>query len=264
MNLYNPPAQADSYAEYPRRAMLVKRVAGMLERYYPAENDPYRIFEREIAGHLKADYTLLDAGCGRSAPVLSLFAPQVARAIGVDSAPFAPSLSDSGMELLNHELSHLPLPDGSVDIVISRSVVEHLKDPASAYAEVSRILKPGGKFIFITPNVWSYPILAARMIPNGFHAAILNWAEGRPRHDTFDTYHRSNSLRAIRKLASRAGFEVSSFRYLSAFPHYLMFHPLAFLLGVGYERVISRVGFLAPLRHCILGVLTKALTGPAA
>ena len=38
----------------------------------------------------------------------------------------------------------LPLPDGSMDVVFCRFVFQHLDDPASAAAEIFRVLRPGG------------------------------------------------------------------------------------------------------------------------
>jgi len=249
--------QADSYADHPRRLMLMARVQDLLKKYYPSEEDAYRLFEQEIARHLKPEHTLLDAGCGRMAPVLTLFLPRVAHAIGVDLVEFSPELKDNKLTLLNCDLGGLLLPPESVDVIISRSVVEHLSDPAQINREFFRVLRPGGRFIFITPNIWSYPIAAARLIPNRFHAAVVDWAEGRPKEETHATYHRSNSFGAIRKLAAKTGFTVGSLSYLNMFPNYLMFHPWAFMAGVFYERTIRRFKMLHPLQHWILAVLEK-------
>src|SRR5262249_13727522 len=145
----------------------------------------------------------------------------------------------------------------SVDVVISRSVVEHLSDPVAAFSEFRRVMKPRGRFIFISPNVWSYPIVVARLIPNRFHAWLVDWAEGRPRQDTFETYHRVNSFRMICKVASQAHLHVDSLRYLSMFPNYLMFHPWVFRIGIAYERTIRRFRPLNHLQHWILAVLSK-------
>ena len=43
----------------------------------------------------------------------------------------------------------IPLPDKSFDFAITRLVLEHLPDPVGAVKEVYRILKPGGKAVFI-------------------------------------------------------------------------------------------------------------------
>ena len=43
--------------------------------------------------------------------------------------------------------------DGSFQIVIAKHVVEHLPDPESSIAEISRVLSPGGLLILATPNL---------------------------------------------------------------------------------------------------------------
>ena len=43
------------------------------------------------------------------------------------------------------DIGALPFPSDSFDMVISRSVVEHLDDPPQAFREFFRVLRPGGK-----------------------------------------------------------------------------------------------------------------------
>lgn len=45
----------------------------------------------------------------------------------------------------------LPFTDNSVDMVIFKNVLEHLKDPGNALSEIKRILKPGGKLYVKIP-----------------------------------------------------------------------------------------------------------------
>lgn len=65
----------------------------------------------------------------------------------------AQSLRDEGLPtpLLRFDLTTCPLPDDSFDVVIALNVLEHIEDNARALAEVDRILKPGGAFIFEVP-----------------------------------------------------------------------------------------------------------------
>jgi GT2 family glycosyltransferase/SAM-dependent methyltransferase len=42
-------------------------------------------------------------------------------------------------------------PDESFDLVISQDVMEHVQDPSRAFAEIARVLKPGGSHIFTVP-----------------------------------------------------------------------------------------------------------------
>jgi SAM-dependent methyltransferase len=252
-----PVAQADAYPDHERRQALIGRVQTLLRKYYPPEDDPYRIFESVIASYLRPEHTVLDAGCGRSASVLNLFAPRCTAALGVDAVGFPEAPANGRVRLIHGRLEDLPVASETVDLAFSRSVLEHLTDADVVYREISRVLKPGGHFVFITPNIWSYPILASRLVPNSLHAVLLEWAEGRPKEEAFPTHYQSNSFRAVRRLASSAGLEVRSLRYLAMFPNYLMFHPAAFRIGIAFQRLTSRFGLLHFLQHWILGVLAK-------
>ena len=49
----------------------------------------------------------------------------------------------------------LPYDDGSFDLVICIEVVEHLESHRRLFAEVRRVLRPEGRFVFTTPNIQS-------------------------------------------------------------------------------------------------------------
>lgn len=50
----------------------------------------------------------------------------------------------------------IPLPDASVDLVITQEVLEHVADPFKAIAEIHRVLKPGGTLYLQLPFVIGY------------------------------------------------------------------------------------------------------------
>ncbi len=59
-------------------------------------------------------------------------------------------------EFRSEDLSKLTFEDNSIDILITSDVFEHVYEPAKAFKEIARVLKPGGMHIFTMP--W-YPEL---------------------------------------------------------------------------------------------------------
>lgn len=229
------------------------------DRFYDNDAHPYRIFDKRVAALLRSPSdTLLDAGCGRTVPVLRRFIGKAGRLVGVELVEFTDV--PAGIETYNTDLAHIPLPDASVDVVMSRSVFEHLTDPDSVYRELARILKPGGRIIFLTANLWDYGTAVARLVPNRFHAKVVATVEGRAEEDTFPTAYKSNTRSDVDRLAAGVGLRVTAFEYLSQYPNYLMFNGLAFFLGMCYEKLIARFDALRFLRGWILVTLEKPAT----
>ena len=226
-------------------------------RYFRPEDHPYRIYERRIEQLLEPDHVLVDAGCGRTAPVLRQFTDRAARCIGVDLVEFTDAETAPGIEFVAASVTDTGLPEASVDLLISRALMEHVDDPEAAYREAFRILKPGGHYLYLAPNLYDYGSLAALAVPNRWHPWIVGKTEGRPEEDTFPTCFRANSRRAVKRLARASGLEIEHFEYLGQYPAYLKFNGLAFLAGTAYEKLISRFESLGWLRGWILVSLRK-------
>jgi SAM-dependent methyltransferase len=225
------------------------------QKLFGKQDHPYTVLEKQVEAYLHPSFTLLDAGCGSTAPLLAKFNGRVAQRIGVDLT--GPSESVSGIEFLQNDLGSIELADSTVDLVVSRSVMEHLRDPARAYKEIYRILKPGGYFIFLTSNLWDYAAIIAKLVPNRFHPWIVSRTEGRQCEDVFPVLYRSNTFRAVSSLCRLTGFEIVSFRYLGQYPCYFMFNGALFLLAALYEKILARFEALRSLRGWILVVLTR-------
>jgi SAM-dependent methyltransferase len=81
----------------------------------------------------------------------------------------------------SEDLSDLTFSDASLDLFITQDVFEHVIDPASAFKEICRVLKPGGAHVFTVP--W-YPQLKE----NRVRARVEN---GRIIHVEEPIYHRN-------------------------------------------------------------------------
>lgn len=101
---------------------------------------------RACAQHLPPG-RVLDLGCGVGHAFHEL-APR--ETVGVDIEPSA--LAAQERETHAADMRRLPFPDGSFDSVASVHSLEHVPDPERVLAEAARVLVPGGRAIFVTPN----------------------------------------------------------------------------------------------------------------
>jgi SAM-dependent methyltransferase len=243
-----------TFEEHPHMSMSpwAERLA---DKYFGDAIHPYKTFESAVREHIDPRGTLLDAGCGYDAPVLRTFIGSAKELIGVDLVPFDRDVP--GVRLINRDLVDTGLPDASVDVIMSRSVMEHVVDPKNMYREMHRLLRPGGYFIFLTGNMWDYSAIIAKLVPNRFHPWIVARTQGREERDTFPVAYKTNTRNAVAKYSAMTGFEVDSFRYLGQYPAYFMFNGPLFLIGTAYEKIIDRFAALHFLQGWILVVLRK-------
>jgi arsenite methyltransferase len=100
--------------------------------------------------------TVLDLGSGAGADVL-ISARRVGptgKAIGLDMTDEMLALARQNAadadienaEFLEGYMEEIPLPDNSVDVVISNCVINLAADKRKVLAEAARVLKPGGRF----------------------------------------------------------------------------------------------------------------------
>jgi SAM-dependent methyltransferase len=92
---------------------------------------------------------LLDFGCGGK-PYAPLFAGPVTSHLGVDLP------GNSQVDICMSPDGKIPLPDESVDVVLSTQVLEHVDNPALYLSESYRVLKRGGLLILSTHGYWLY------------------------------------------------------------------------------------------------------------
>ncbi|WP_236565584.1 MULTISPECIES: methyltransferase domain-containing protein [Nocardia] len=100
----------------------------------------------------------LDIGAGTGTEVIEL-ADRVGPggdAVGVDPNPAMLAIARGRAETANTRARfvegtayHLPFPDGYFDAVRCERVYQHLDDPAAATAEITRVLRPGGRALLI-------------------------------------------------------------------------------------------------------------------
>ena len=127
-----------------------------LERVPDATVDSFAgVANHWTLGAIDPGAVVLDLGCGSGTDLL--IAAQMTgpggRAIGVDMTPAmlerarasARAMGLENVELQESLVETLPVEDASVDVVISNGVIDLVPDKDAVFAEIDRVLRPGGR-----------------------------------------------------------------------------------------------------------------------
>lgn len=232
-----------------------QRCEQLYEKYYAGRKFFDSRYREVIRKHLRPGQRLLDAGCGRYMRFCRELS-DTAHVVGIDLDSVIETDNRQEPYGVRGDLSRLPFPSEYFDMVISRSVVEHLEDPRGVFQEFHRVLRPGGKIVIVTPNKYDYVSLIAAITPYSLHRALVSKIFRVPEDDVFPTLYRANTLSALRKTMMSAGLAPKELDTVNHYPAYLMFSPVLFRLGVLYERLTSLRMFRS-LRGSLLCVFEK-------
>lgn len=153
----------------------------------------------------------------------------------------------------------LPFADGAVDLLVSRTMLEHVPDVPQAVGHIARAVKPGGRTLHLVPCRYALFAIAARVLPFALAKRILHTmipeSRGVVEFDVFyDHCHPSALERAFRD-AGFADVEVECTWDQSHYAHALF--PL-FLIVLAYQRLAQRAG----LRRLASYALVRATRPP--
>ncbi|MDI3340885.1 MAG: class I SAM-dependent methyltransferase [Sphaerobacter sp.] len=153
-------ACADAYRGAPVPADVRRRFYEAIDRVYPTWSNTYEEYNPPVGllAHLATlprTARVLEIGAGGGFALAALARMGFRRLVGLDLT--ATSLAATRQRvpaawLVAADAERLPLRDGSVDVVLTSDVMEHLPDLDRHLAEVARVLRPGGHYLIKTPN----------------------------------------------------------------------------------------------------------------
>lgn len=139
--------------------------------------------------YVEPDDTVLDLACGTGEFINNI---RAAHRIGVDLRNEAQSALDSDVRFVKSSATDLTvIQDASVNVVFTSNFLEHLRNKdemMKVLAEVRRVLRPGGRFLIMGPNI--------RYVAGAY------W-------DFFD-HHLPLTERSVAEALSMTGFEIDS------------------------------------------------------
>jgi 2-polyprenyl-6-hydroxyphenyl methylase/3-demethylubiquinone-9 3-methyltransferase len=132
--------------------------------YADRHGDPDRLLHYHLSllravARLRPDDVVLEIGCGTGLHLLAL-ADEYGRGLGVDLAPAMVEAARgrrgrhaATVEFAVDAAERLAtVADGSVDVVLAVGALEHMLDQAAVCRNACRVLRPGGRFVCLTPN----------------------------------------------------------------------------------------------------------------
>jgi SAM-dependent methyltransferase len=144
---------ADPSFEPSQRAGWYKRVQAWLLTQRSPVYDAL-VAGRKLAMLSRLEGTVLEIGPGAGAN-LPFFRSSV-RWVGVEPNPYSHARLRAEADRLGLDAEirlgtaeHLPFPDRTADAVVATLVLCSVRDPAAALREVKRVLRPGGRFVFM-------------------------------------------------------------------------------------------------------------------
>jgi arsenite methyltransferase len=147
---FNYPVGRESAERLDYRRDLMVCIPTVVVEHFVGVGNPFSM------GAPEPGWKVIDigCGCGFDSQMAALYVGPTGRVRGVDMSPEMLAVARTGLvdsALLNVELiegraEDLPVPDDWADLVVSNGVLNLSTCKGSAFAEVARVLKPGGRF----------------------------------------------------------------------------------------------------------------------
>ncbi len=153
--------------------------------------------------------TIIEPGSGQQSAILLEAGLQSAFRVGMDIDPVGANNKHLSAFVLGN-ISCMPFKSETADLLVSQWVLEHVERPEEAAYECYRVLKRGGRFITVLPNVANPAFLFAKHTPESVHRKIRGLTIPEEYAENCPTYYRINTPWRLRRIFEKAGFKTEA------------------------------------------------------
>lgn len=215
-----------------------KEMARRLSSHLPTKKvDPFSDYERTVIQAIKhiKNPLVLDIGGGKQCFLASRNISDK-RIICLDLQMRQLCANYDANYLIMGDALSIPLSDNSVDLVISRSFIEHVPSVETFFKEANRVLKKGGYLISVFPGKFAIFAMINQFLPEHLSKqALHHLVSTRDDELGFKAYYDRCFFTGIKNLLNQTDFKVLDIKdYHFSSAYFEFFLPL-FLLSCFYE-----------------------------
>ncbi len=232
------------------RRLLGRLYGHLRDAIVPQLRSSQHYYEQQLDQYVGPETDWLDLGCGHQ--VLPQWRAQAERMI-VDRTRSVTGIDCDLASIRRHrtirrvilgDIGALPFPDESFDLVTANMVLEHLTNPERQFAEIGRVLRPGGRLLVHTPNSLGYPAVLNRLMPSAVSHIAIRMLDTRSDVDVFPAFYRVNTERQLASVGLKAGLVPDSVQMVATDAMFAVVPPIALI-----ELLAIRVLLTSPMRR---------------
>jgi len=223
------------------------RADALIARVDPSFRQRWTIYDGILERLTGPESRWLDAGCGENIAIEEF---PCALNVGLDIHRHPSANTRPPCHFVTGSLEKLPFGDASFTLVTLNMVVEHLPAPETVFAEIGRVLQPGGRLLVHTTNLHSPLIMAGKLLPAVVRNRLFTGLLGAREEDVFPAHHRINTAA---RLTSVDGFAVEELHHVQDINRT---NPVVFSCLLAYH-LLTRLPGLARFRSNLIVLLRK-------
>jgi SAM-dependent methyltransferase len=225
-----------------------RAIARTLSIYLPTKRiDPFNDYEETVENVIKQIHNplVLDIGGGQQCFLASRKIYEK-RVICLDIQMRQLSANCDVDYLIMGDALSIPLADYSVDLVISRSFIEHVPSVGTFFQEANRVLKKGGYLISVFPCKLALFAVINQFLPEYLSKKALHHFVASGENELgFKAYYNKCYFTGINNLLNKNGFKVLDIKDYHFSSAYFEFFLPFFMLSCLYEICTQRFKNLA-------------------
>ncbi|NLY75918.1 MAG: class I SAM-dependent methyltransferase [Firmicutes bacterium] len=222
---------------------LNKQLCRIITRFLPFQEDLFEAYDHQVAFYMnsKKEQLVADIGGGKKCTFAKYRDRSLnTKIITVDISKEEMEYNrDTDQKIVANVVDGLPFENEAIDMLVSRSVLEHLTDVEAFVRNARKALKKGGLFISVFPSKFALFSLINQMFSSKYSKRLSHFFFPEKKGECgFPAFYKKCYYTAIKSCLERNGFEILEIRvsYFQS-PYFGFFAPF-FLMSLCYEMII--------------------------